>query len=146
MIVTLKATAKTTTGLRIEAKSGEFTTYFDEAATSGGSNTAMNPVQGLLCALGGCQSITANAFAKSHGINLKGFKVDIEGDLDTDGYSGKNPNVAVGLLEVRLTFHFKADNTQKELDDFAAFIERTCPVGDTIAKKTKIVCTKVIKE
>ncbi len=66
----------------------------DEPKALGGTDRAMNPVELLLCALGGCMSICAAAFAGACGVDLQGFSVEVEGDLDPDGFLGKNPMCA----------------------------------------------------
>lgn len=118
-------------GLQVETTSRNFTFLFDEPEELGGTDKSMNPVEGLLCALSACQTIVAYSFAKSQGIKLEEFSVDLEGDLDPDGFMGL-ADVRNGFQEIRYTMHFKADNTQEEVEKFAEFIETHCPVGDSI--------------
>lgn len=42
--------------------------------------------------------------------------------------------------------HFKANNTEKELEDFSKFIEENCPVSDTMKNGSKLVNTGIVKE
>ena len=73
-----------------------FTVAVDEPKELGGTDKAMNPVELLLSSLGGCMCICAAAFARSCKVDLKGFHVELEGDLDHDGFLGKDPNVRIG--------------------------------------------------
>jgi uncharacterized OsmC-like protein len=49
----------------------------DEPANLGGQDTAMNPVEALLCSLGACKVIVAKSFAKLQGIHLNHIRVEL---------------------------------------------------------------------
>ncbi|MCK9537259.1 MAG: OsmC family protein [Bacilli bacterium] len=144
MLTTFKAYAKKTPmGLQVETTARNFKFILDEPTELGGSNTGMNPVEALLCALGACQTIVAFAFAKKHKINLDGFKVKLEGDLDPDGFLGL-ADVRKGFQEIRFEMHFKTDASQQEIEKYADFIEATCPVGDCLNYGVKLVKSGVV--
>ncbi len=144
MLTTFKAKVKKLPGgLQVEGVSRNFKIIMDEPADMGGTNVGMNPVEATLCALGGCQSIVAAAFAQAQGVKFEEFYVDIEGDIDLDGFMGKS-DVRPGLQEIRFTMHFKTDESQEKMEKFAEFIEKTCPVGDTLAKGTKFTLAGVV--
>ncbi|MDZ7836281.1 MAG: OsmC family protein [Alkalibacterium sp.] len=67
-----------------------------------------------------------------HGINLKDIHVEVEGILDPDGFMGKNKEAKIGYSEIVSKFYIEADNTDEEISAFIDFIDRTCPVADTI--------------
>ncbi len=144
---TFKAIAKKTPqGLQVESSARNFKITMDEPAEMGGTDTGMNPVEALLCALGSCQTIVAFAFAEANGINLEGFHVELEGDLDPDGFMGLADGVRNGFQEIRYSMHFKADNSQEELEKFAEFIETRCPVGDCLSNGVPLKLSKVVAE
>ncbi len=146
MIETFKAvTTKTETGLQVEAQARGFKVILDEPKSLGGTDTGMNPVEMILCALGACQTICVAAFAKAQNFTYEGFHVELEGDLDPDGFMGK-ADVRNGFQEIRFSMHFKTDEPQEKCEAFAEFVENTCPVGDNLANGTKLVLTKVVKE
>lgn len=146
MKTTFKATAKKLSGgLQVATSAREFKLLLDEPAELGGTNEGMNPVEALLCALGACQTIVASAFAEANGIKLHNFYVELEGDLDPDGFMGIS-DVRKGFTEIRFNMHFDADNTVEELQAFAKFIEATCPVGDCLTHPVKLVLSKVVKD
>ena len=105
-------------GLAVESESRGFKVIMDEPTSLGGTNTGMNPVEALLAALGSCQCITAAESAKSHDIDLKEFWVELEGDLGIDGCRRGDPNVRLGLQEVRFTMHIKTDASQDKVEAF----------------------------
>ena len=119
-------------GLAVESESRGFKVIIDEPPWLGGTDTGMNPVEGLLVSLGSCQCIVATAFAKSQGIDLKEFWVELEGDLDTDGFLKGDPNVRPGYQGIRFTMHIKTDAPQDKVEAFQKFIQSRCPAGDSL--------------
>ncbi|MCL1801037.1 MAG: OsmC family protein [Promicromonosporaceae bacterium] len=131
-------------GMRVEAKAREFTIIMDEPPSLGGTDTGMTPVEAVLAALGACQTIVAYAFAATQGIELKGFHVEVEGDLDTDGFLGLNPEIRNGFSEIRYTMHFETDASQTRVQHFADFIEAHCPVGDIIENVVPLIRAGIV--
>ena len=82
MLTQFKATAKKTeTGLQVLTNARNFSITIDEPEALGGTDTGMNPVEAVLCALGACQSIVAAAFAEMENFKFEEFHVELEGDL-----------------------------------------------------------------
>ncbi|TVX86820.1 OsmC family protein [Paenibacillus agilis] len=144
-VETFKATAHLQDGMVVKAKSRHFEITIDEPRSLGGTDTGMNPVELILCALGACQSIVARAYATKFNIELEQFWVEVEGELDTDGFMNKS-DVRRGYSEIRYDIHVKSNASYEQLEEFVAFIERTCPVGDTIHDPVKLVLNKIIAE
>lgn len=138
--------SKSPEGLQVESEARGFKLIMDEPKRLGGTNTGMNPVEALLCTLGSCQAIVAFAFAKANGINLEGFHVELEGDLDPDGFMGINENVRNGYQEIRYTMHFKSDASKEKLEKFASFIEARCPIADCLKNGVPLKLTNVVVE
>ncbi len=144
MVNVFKATAtKLPEGLQVETNSRKFKIIYDEPEQMGGSNEGINPVEGLLTSLGACQTIVAFAFAQAMHFNLKGFHVELEGDLDPDGFTGRNPKVRKGFTEIRYKMFFETDEPEEKVQKFGDFIEKTCPVTDTLAHGVNIVRTGI---
>lgn len=119
-------------GLACEADVRGFKITIDEPESLGGANTGMNPVEMILSALGGCITICAAAFARVCKVELQGFHVEVEGDLDPDGFMGKNPNVRTGFSDIRYKMHIKSDSPKENIAKLAEMIEKVCPVSDTL--------------
>lgn len=128
----------------MEAQSRGFKIVMDEPEDFGGTDKAMNPVEALLCALGACQSIVVAAFAESFGFSYEEFHIELEGDLDPDGFMGL-ADVRCGFQEIRFVMHFKTTESQEKAEAFAAFVEKTCPVGDCLANGVKLVQAGVVR-
>src|SRR5690625_3375721 len=105
----------------------------------------MNPVEMVLCALGACQAIVASVFAKQHDMTFSDFRVELEGDLDHDGFLGKS-DVRNGFSEIRYYIHIETDDPRERVENYLEFIEANCPVGDTIAKPVKTKLKDIIIE
>ncbi|MHA6252547.1 OsmC family protein [Oceanobacillus sp. CAU 1775] len=127
----IKANAHLKERVLVETTARQHRVIVDEPASLGGTDTAMNPVELLLSALGACQSIVARTYAEKFGINLNDFKVELEGDLDTDGFLGK-ADVRPGFSNIRSTYSIETDAPEEKVVEFLEFLENHCPVGDTI--------------
>lgn len=144
MLQTFKATVKNLPdGLQVEGESRGFRIRIDEPENLGGTDKYMTPVEVLLCSLGACQAIVAKSFASLKKFTFEEMYIELEGDLDPDGFMGKNHNVRKGYQEIRYTMNFKTDESQEKTEEFAKFIESRCPVGDTLENGVKLVLTGV---
>ncbi|PIE51237.1 peroxiredoxin [Candidatus Fermentibacteria bacterium] len=137
--VTFKATSrKLPGGLAVENESRGFKLTMDEPAELGGTDTGMNPVEALLCALGSCQCIVGAAFAKAKNISFTELWVETEGDLNPDGFIKGLPDVRRGFEEIRFKLHIKTDNDEEQIYDFAEFMQERCPVEDNLQNSTPV--------
>ena len=138
--VTFKAISrKLPGGLAVENETRGFKVTMDEPAELGGTDTGMNPVEAMLCALGSCQCIVGAAFAKAKKINFTELWVETEGDLDPDGFVKGLPDIRRGFQEIRFTLHIKTDSETEKVYDFAEFMQDRCPVEDNLQNPTPVV-------
>ncbi len=133
-------------GFAVESESRGLKIVMDEPTVFRGTNTGMNPVEALLAALGSCQCMTAVEFAKSQGIELQEFWVELEGDIGIDGRRRGDPSVRPGYQEIRFTMHIKTDSPQDKVQAFQQFIEDHCSVGDSLAKGVTMKPTTIVIE
>lgn len=144
-LTTFKATTRKKEGLSVIGEARDFKVNIDEPVSMGGSDTGMNPVEMILCSLGGCQTICASAFAEKMGIELEDFWVDLEGDIDLDGFMGV-PGVRPGYQNIRFNMHIKSNASEEKVKEFVKFIEKTCPVGDSLGNGVKLEEAKITIE
>lgn len=144
-VQTFKATAHLQDGVKVKARSRQFELTIDEPKSLGGTDTGMNPVEALLASLGACQSIVARVYAPKFGVKLDDFQVDVEGDLDLDGFFNRS-EVRPGYSEIRYTFVIKTDSPKDKVEEFIRFIESKCPVGDTIANPVNLKLNSIVIE
>ncbi|MCB2202580.1 OsmC family protein [bacterium] len=145
-VVTFKATSKWIEGLQVDNTVRDFVVRMDEPTNLGGTDTGMNPVEGLLVSLGSCLTIVAAAFAKAHKIDLQDFWVELEGDLDPDGFLKGKPGVRNGFQQVRVTPHIKTSSSEEDVIKFMEFVKSRCPVSDVMINGTEIVPADPILE
>lgn len=141
----MKASAKVVEGLKVEVEARGHKFILDEPKELGGSDEGMNPIEATLSALGACKCIVAQCFAKAKGIKYDEIRVEVEGDLDPDGFMGKNPEAKIGLSEIRTKFYIKSDLSKEKLEDFVSFIDKTCPVADTISLAPKLKTDLIVE-
>ena len=115
----------------VTARTMSFT--LDEPRDLGGTDKGMNPVEALLGALAACKCIVVRSFAKAHGINLTDVTVECSGELDPDGFLGRNPDAKIGVSTIHTVYRIDADNTREEIESFVQFAEKNCPVQDTLS-------------
>jgi uncharacterized OsmC-like protein len=134
-LFTFKATSKLLDhGMAVENSAACFMIIADEPKNMRGTDEGMNPVEMLLCALGSCQCITARFLAKSFGIDLKEYRVELEGDLDPAGFMKGMEGVRPGYQQIRTKVFIKANAPEEKQREFAAFVKSRCPVGDCLTK------------
>jgi uncharacterized OsmC-like protein len=132
------------TGMVAESSVRGFKVIVDEPKSLGGTNTGMNPVEMLMCALGSCNCLTARFFAMLQGIDLKEYRVELESDLDPDGFLKGSPGIRPGLQEIRMTVHVKSKASREKIQELLTSVISRCPVGETILNGVSVVASHEI--
>jgi uncharacterized OsmC-like protein len=144
-VQTFKATAQLKDGVKVVTTVRQFELVIDEPQSLGGTDTGMNPVEALLASLGACQSIVARVYAPKFDVQLEDFRVDVEGDLDLDGFFNRS-EVRPGYSDIRYTFYIKTNSPAEKVEEFVRFLESKCPVGDTIAAPVNVKLNRIVIE
>lgn len=112
----------------------------DEPPALGGKDTAANPVEQILGALGNCLAVGYAANATAAGIELKGLDIDLEGDLDLSTFLGLSEGHA-GYEGVRARVRIDSDATAEQLDHLHNKVVSTSPVGHTLSRSIPLEVT-----
>ena len=115
-------------GFRSEAKIRDFgAAGSDEPDQLGGTNTAPNPVEQVLGALGNCLAVgyAANATAISK------LTIKIEGDIDLHTFLGLKEGNA-GFSRITVKVELDSDASAEDLQAMHAKVTSTSPVGHTL--------------
>src|ERR1700686_3576555 len=88
--------------------------YADEPEALGGTNTAPNPVEQLLSALGSCLAIGYTANASVRGIQIEELRIELEGHIDLPVFLGLHEGHA-GYSDVAIKVYLKADASREPL-------------------------------
>lgn len=110
----------------------------DEPPAFGGANSAANPVEYALAALGSCQAITYRFWAAKLGIAFDALSVELEGDLDARGFLGLDPTVRPGFEQVRVTVHISGPETPERYEELHRAVDAHCPVLDLFANPVPV--------
>ena len=125
-------------GLRSEANIRQHRVAIDEPESLGGTDTAPNPVELILAALGSCQEITYRAYATALGIPLDNVSVTVEGDIDLRGFFGVDNTVRAGYEGIRATVNLESSATEGQLQLLQNAVNAHCPVLDILTKPVPV--------
>jgi uncharacterized OsmC-like protein len=104
----------------------------DEPAGLGGGDTAPNPVEQLLAALGNCLAVGYAANASVLGIQLDELTVDLKGDIDLRVFLGLAEGHA-GFDSIIAKVRISSPAPRAELEALHAKVTASSPVGHTLA-------------
>lgn len=125
-------------GFRSEARSRDFApTQSDEPLALGGDDTAPNPVEQLLGALGNCLAVGYAANASAAGIELLSLKIELEGDLDLHTFLGLTDGNA-GFESITATVAVESEASREAIDDLHVKVVSTSPVGHTLSRTVPV--------
>ena len=105
----------------------------DEPEGLGGTDTAPNPVEQLIGALGACLAIGYAANATVAGIRLDDLRIDIEGELNLESFLGIEPGHA-GYETLRATVHIESDADDAAIRELHDAVVASSPVGHSISQ------------
>jgi uncharacterized OsmC-like protein len=137
-----KATTNWLGGFRSQAQIRDFTVEMDEPAALGGTNSAPNMVEIVLGAYGCCLTTGYAANAAMRGIELEDIQVDLEGDLDLNGFFGlQDPDQCwPGYTNVRAKVTLKSPTaTPEQLQALHDAVLKTSPVGSILQRPIQVV-------
>lgn len=131
-IKTYRVLVNKVSGVKMEVEARGHKIIIDEPVTAGGTDEGMTPVEMMLGSLGTCQAITASIFAQMYGIKIDELRVEVEGDKDSDGITGSNPDVRPGFQNIRFHYYVKSSMPEERIRQLLTIAEKKCPVGDSI--------------
>lgn len=115
-------------GMRTVIDVGEYGTLItDEPVAHGGSGEGPSPLQTVLGALCGCESVTFSRTAEELGLAYRGISFEAEFRIDIRGRLG-NRDVRPHFRTVRVEAHVETEATEAELRAVVEETERRCPV------------------
>lgn len=137
-IRTYKAQTKWLKGTKAETKIREFKVIVDEPLELKGTNTAPNPVELLLTALGGCVALTYHGYAKRFEVDIEDLIVSLEGDMIPGGWVDKAGRERRSFKQIRYEVQIKTKATEEKVLQLQKLVEEKCPVSDMLINPTKV--------
>ncbi|QOV35007.1 OsmC family protein [Streptomyces ferrugineus] len=129
-------------GEQDETRIAKYTMSSDEPTVLLGTDTAVSPAEYVLHALAGCYTVTLSALAAAQGIALKGFRLELEADIDLRGFLDIDATVRPGLQQIRVRLHVDAPDTPREqIEELVALVENRSPIRDTLVSPVDVVTT-----
>ena len=116
----------------------QFSLTTDEPTSLGGQDTAPNPVELVLAALGTCQEVIYSAYAAFFGIELESLKIDVKGDLDLQGLFGLDPEANAGFNQVVYDVYIKSSASPEAIRKLVETVNAHCPVLDTLERPISV--------
>lgn len=108
----------------------------DEPPVLLGDDTAPNPSEAALAALGSCLAVGIHANAVARDITVRSLELELEADINITSVwgTGDTSPKPVGFDAVRVKVHLDADAPQAELDKLIAHATTWSPVANTFTK------------
>jgi uncharacterized OsmC-like protein len=133
-----KADVRWTGAFRSEARSRDLgPSPSDEPSALGGSNTAPNPVEQLLAALGNCLAVGYAANASVAGIRIRSLRIELEGAIDLRAFLGLGGENA-GYESIRATVDLESDASPEQLKQLHDKVVGSSPVGHTLSRGVQL--------
>lgn len=99
-----------------------------------GDDTAPNPSEAVLAALGSCLSVGLHANAVAQGISLSKIELELEGDINVTAVWGVGDlgDKRLGFTDVRVKVYLEGDATQEQLEQLVSHSNYWSPVANTL--------------
>ncbi len=134
-----KATVSWDRGFRSQAFVRDFQPIeSDEPTSLGGTDTAPNPVEQLLAALGNCLAVGYAANATAAGIEIDDLRIEMSGDIDLHTFLGLDPEGNAGFEAISVRVHLETDAPDEAVAALHKKVISTSPVGHTLARAVPV--------
>ncbi|MGB7633383.1 MAG: OsmC family protein, partial [Nitrososphaeraceae archaeon] len=96
--------------------------------------------EGCMSSLGACITQTIVAHATARSINIDSISIDIEGNIDLQGFTGLSTDTRPGALGFRLNVNIKSTTASKEqISQLYEIGKRFSPAFDTLTNGTSVI-------
>ncbi len=112
----------------------------DEPPVLLGDDTAPNPSEASLAALGSCLAVGIHANAIARGIKIKKLELELEGDLNITAVwgTGDVTEKPVGFTDVRVKLDLECDASEEEVAALLAHAKVWSPVANTFTRPVNL--------
>jgi len=133
------ATVSWDQGFRSSASIREFDPIgSDEPTALGGTDTAPNPVEQVLAALGNCLAVGYAANATAAGITISDLHIDLSGNIDLHTFLGLAPDGNAGYESIKVDVHLESDASDEAVAELHKKVVGTSPVGHTLTRAVPV--------
>lgn len=106
-----------------------------------GDDTAPNPSEAVLAALGSCLSVGLHANAVAQGIALTRLELDLEGDINVTavwGVGDLDPGKHLGFTDIRVKIFLEGDASREQLEALVNHSNAWSPVANTMRNPVNV--------
>lgn len=137
-LATFSAQSRLGDGVNSRVGIRQFEVDVDEPQSLGGGDTAPNPVEYILAALGSCQEITYRLYADALGIPVNSVSVRLEGTIDLRGLFNVEKSVRPGYQGIVAEVTIDSPASEDDLQRLKAVVDQHCPVLDILRNPTPV--------
>jgi uncharacterized OsmC-like protein len=116
-----------------------FNFTIDEPTQLLGINCAPNPAEYMLGGLAGCMAVTFMAGATAMNIDIDKLELEVDGELDLQGFLGLDDNSNVGFPELKFIFNVKGNGTIEQYNTLMQRVTKHSPNFNTIKNEVKMI-------
>ncbi len=115
----------------------------DEPMALLGSDAGPSPSETLLHAMANCVSVTTSYHAAARAIPLDKFDVDLQGDMNLQGFADLDDNVTPAYRDIRAKVQIKAGGAKNDIAEFLKFATSHSPMCDSVNRPVDVTFSLV---
>ena len=116
-----------TTKVTVRSRHNEW--LIDEPPEKGGTDLGPTPLESLLGALSGCETVVLKIVADAIGFKYSGVSIECEGVADARGARGVK-GVRPYFMSARLVIKLQTNETERRIDLLRRNVEQRCPISN----------------
>jgi putative redox protein len=135
---TLQVEVNQAASFRTECHAGKHTVVIDQPAAAGGADEGATPLDYQLIVLGGCITAIGRIIANQRRLTIRGFRVKVTGEINTDRLLGKSAPARVGFSAIHASVTIDADLSPEEKTTLLHEIDERCPISENLQNATPV--------
>ncbi|WKY47172.1 OsmC family protein [Eubacteriaceae bacterium ES3] len=132
----VRANSENPTKTTVKARGFNF--IVDEPDTLGGTNEGLSPVEYLLGAFAGCLNVVGHLVAKEMNFELRGLKLEMRGEINTDNLMGVSNAERPGFQSIDVVLIPDCDIDSEAIEKWAKEVKARCPISDNLSNPTPV--------
>ena len=121
-------------------RNNSYTMAFDFPPQFSGEGKGPTVCEGCMSSLGACITQTIVAHATARRINIDSISIDIEGNIDLQGFTGLSTDTRPGAQGFRLNVNIKSTTASKEqISQLYEIGKKFSPAFDTLTNGTSVI-------
>ncbi|WP_188196426.1 OsmC family protein [Nonomuraea sp. SYSU D8015] len=120
------------TPLQVSVTAGRHSFVADEPESYGGTDVGPSPGQMMLAALGACQIMTFQIWARKLGLRMDGVEVSVSGDLDPQSWIGEESSNRPGFSQILFKATVTGPEPEERYAELARLVDEHCPIMDSL--------------